>query len=148
MFQRRNDSKRLPRLPKRGWLLAKNCYAKGSELRGSIRSCGDDRRVDCKSPKISAICSIFLSYLILSSTTICSAFSTRCQQNFWRKISASRKFPAIKVYTMGAAYKPGLSNTPPSHCLPLELAAVSKAMPTSKVSPEISSRTVEIRKVS
>ena len=39
-----------------------------------------------------------------------------------------------EIYTMGVVYKPGLSNTY-CRCHPLELAVVSKAMLTSKISP-------------
>ena len=47
VFQRQNDSKTLARLSKRvGRFRRRTAMPKGgSELRGSIRSCGDDRRV-------------------------------------------------------------------------------------------------------
>jgi len=88
----------------------------GISLRGSIRSCGYDRRLDCRSQKISKLARWFykkigrfsVDLLDLQLKKLCSTrqqeiFGGRREQIFasWclitkiTKISASRKFPSI-----------------------------------------------------
>ena len=80
------------------------CQIKGRELtRGSVRSCGDDRRVDHRSRKISALCSMHLrqigqfsvNYWICGSKKLCS---TRQQEIFGGRNFRGNKFSRAGVW--------------------------------------------------
>ena len=61
VFKRQNDSKTLPHYQSVSVAVGEKLPCQKEELtRGSVRSCGDDRRVDHRSRNVSAVCSMLL----------------------------------------------------------------------------------------
>ena len=101
-FKRQNDSKTLPHLSKHvgHCMSAKNCHAKRRKpTQGSVRSCSDDRRVDHRLQKISAVCSMLLWQIGQFSVNLLdlqleeSVLDSLYRRNFWRnKFFTGNKF--------------------------------------------------------